>query len=157
MSTSDYLQPQLIAMNKPYYNFVIIDDDSCHNIICALSIKKAFKPININIVGFTNAMEGIDYIETKTQVQAAKTVLLLDIVMPHLSGWDVVSKIEKMPEAVKNNLIIYMLSACVTKADRQKAFLHPCVKDCIDKPLSDHLLYITEELAEISLNKKIPA
>lgn len=157
MSTSIYQDLKSTDSFKPFYNFVIIDDDSCHNIICALSIKKVFKPLNINIVGFTDAHEGIHYLETNISQQLVKTVLLLDINMPHLSGWDVVNKIEEMPDTVKNNLIIYILSSCITKKDRQKAFMHSCVKDCIDKPLSDHLLYITEELAEASLSRNMSA
>ncbi len=138
-------------------NFVIIDDDSCHNIVCALSIKKALKPFNINITGFTNAAEGIQYLENHLSNSLQKTILLLDINMPVLSGWDALARIEAMPAAIKKNLVVYMLSSFVKASDKAKAFTFSCVNDCIEKPLSDHLIRITEELAETILLKKISA
>ena len=144
-------------MYKPINDFVIIDDDSCHNIVCALSLKKIFKPVNLNIVGFTDVAEGILYLEKTAMASNAKTVLFLDINMPAMSGWDVLAKIEAMPAAVKSNLIVYMLSASVTMVEKAKAFAHSFVKDCLEKPLSDHLLNISEELTEIALLKKIHA
>ena len=138
-------------------NFVIIDDDSCHNIVCALSLKKIFKPVNINIVGFTNVHEGIDYLKNHVANKTSKTILFLDINMPRVSGWEVLAKIETMPDRIKNNLIVYMLSSSVTPSDRAKSFSFSCVKNCLEKPLSDHLLSISEELAETVLLEKIYA
>ena len=144
-------------MYKLINDFVIIDDDSCHNIVCALSLKKIFKPSNINIIGFTDVAEGISYLEKTVMTCPTKTVLFLDINMPGMSGWDVLAKIEAMPAGVKSNLIVYMLSASVTMVEKAKAFAHTFVKDCLEKPLSDHLLNISEELTEIALMKKIYA
>lgn len=144
-------------MSKPIYNFIIIDDDSCYNILSALSIKKIYKPININIVGFTNAKQGVEHIEKNVPYSLTKTVLFLDINMPHFNGWEVLKVIEKMPAATKNNLIIYMVSGVISDADRIKAFSFSCVKDCLEKPLSDHLLQIIEELAEHDLLQKMYA
>ena len=144
-------------MDKMINDFVIIDDDSCHNIVCALSLKKAFNPINFNIVGFTNVAEGITYLEKKISTKDSMTVLFLDINMPDMSGWDVLNRISKLSDAMKNNLIVYMLSASVSMVDKAKAFMFPFVKDCLEKPLSDHLIYISEELNEKALIKKIYA
>ncbi len=146
-----------ISMYSSISNIVIIDDDSCHNIVCALSLKKIFKPANINIVGFTNVHEGIEYLKNQVANKTSKTVLFLDINMPQVSGWEVLAKIEAMPDSIKNNLIVYMLSSSVTASDRAKSFSFSYVKDCLEKPLSDHFLSISEELNEIALMQKIYA
>ena len=138
-------------------NIVIIDDDSCHNIVCALSLRKMFKPVNINIVGFTNVYEGIDYLQNHVYGESSKTILFLDINMPSLSGWEVLAKLEAIPKNAKNNLMVYMLSSQVTAADRAKSFSFSCVKSCLEKPLSDHLVAISEEITETALMKKIYA
>ncbi len=138
-------------MSKAMTNIVIIDDDSCHNIICALSLKNAFKPLNLNIVGFTNVKEGIHYLVHNVPKNKTKTVLFLDINMPGISGWDVLNKIELMPEMTRKNLVVYMLSTYLDHADKERAFTFSCVKDCLSKPLSDHLLQISEEITEMNL------
>lgn len=144
-------------MDRLINDFVIIDDDSCHNIVCALSLKKAFKPMNVNIVGFTNVADGISFLKSKLDSRDSKTVLFLDINMPDMSGWDVLGEISKNYESAKDNLIVYMLSASVSMLDRAKAFMYPFVKDCLEKPLSDHLIHISEELTEKALMKKMYA
>ncbi len=141
-------------MDRLIDDFVIIDDDSCHNIVCALSLKKAFKHINLSIVGFTNVAEGISYVEKKISNKDSTIVLFLDINMPDMSGWEVLNRIAKSSDSVKNNLIVYMLSASVSMVDRAKTFMYPFVKDCLEKPLSDHLIYISEELNEKALIRK---
>lgn len=135
-------------------NFVIIDDDSCHNIVGALLLKKIFKPLNINIVGFTNVYEGIEYLKDQAVNASSKTILFLDINMPSMSGWDVLTRLESMPNFVKSNLIVYMLSSSVTSSDRARSFSFSVVKDCLEKPLSNHLLAISEELTEKDLQRK---
>lgn len=141
-------------MHKLTNNFVFIDDDSCHNIICALSLKKFFKPGSINITGFTNPHEGIEHLRKHVPESKEKTVLFLDINMPALSGWDVLAKIDAMPDAVKNNLIVYMLSSTVTVSEQVRSFSFSFVKDCLEKPLSNHFMAISEELTEMALAKK---
>lgn len=138
-------------------NFVIIDDDSCHNIVSALSLKKIFKPVNINIVGFTNVYDGIDYLKKNVAGSDSKIILFLEINMPSLSGWNVMAKLEALPDFVKNKLIVYMLSSSVTAADRAKSFSFSCLKGCLEKPLSNHLLTISEELNEAALLQKLYA
>lgn len=144
-------------MQKPISNFVIIDDDSCHNIVCALSIKKIFKPVNINITGFTNAADGIAYLQNGISGTKAKTVLFLDINMPGVSGWKVLETLNTLPENIKNNLVVYMLSASVTATDRVRSFSFSFVKDCLEKPLCNHLLQISEELTETALMENMYA
>lgn len=156
MNTNDQnLTTKPISMSNQFNNFVIIDDDSCHNIICALTLKNAFKPININIVGFTNVCEGVRYIKENVSKSDSKTVLFLDINMPGTSGWEVLAKLDKMPKSVKRNLVVYMLSTYTSITDHARAFTFSFVKDCLNKPLSDHLLNISEELREMTLMQQL--
>ncbi len=161
-----YTYPQLTCilskiktsiMQKPITNFVIIDDDSCHNIVCALSIKKIFKPVNINITGFTNATDGIAYLQSGLPGNKTKTVLFLDINMPVISGWKVLETLDSLPENMKGSLIVYMLSALVTETEKARAFSFSFVKDCIEKPLCNHLLQISEEITETALMENMYA
>lgn len=139
-------------MFKPIYNFIILDGDCCHNIVSALSIKKLYKPININIVGFTNSREGLDHIKKHVPNNLHKTVLFLDANMHDCSGWNVLSTINSMPDAIKNNLIVYMLFSSEKQKINHSVF--PFVKGYLEKPLADCFLHITEELAELQLMKK---
>ncbi len=146
-----------VSVQSSVRNIVIIDDDSCHNIVCALSLKKFFKTANINVMGFTNAYEGLDHLRSLTGNSASKTILFLDINMPSLSGWEVLAKLEAMPRQVKENLIVYILSSNITASDRATSYAFSFVKGCLEKPLLDHLIFISEELTEIALMEKMYA
>ena len=49
-------------MYNDFKELLIIDDDCCHNIICALAMKKLFRSSDVNFTCFTSSEEGLAYI-----------------------------------------------------------------------------------------------
>jgi CheY-like chemotaxis protein len=117
--------------------FICIDDDSINNLICRLSIKRAFKEAEIQT--FEAPKKGLEFIQneySKTESETT-TVLLLDVNMPGWSGWDFLDNFEKLENVIKKQFRIYMLSSSVDPKDKARARLNKFVVDCIEKPLSD--------------------
>jgi CheY-like chemotaxis protein len=133
-----------------YQNFdelLIIDDDCCHNIVCALALKKIFRPSNVNLICFTNSEEGLAYMMQSAKGAPKKTLLFLDINMPRMNGWEVLSRLEQLPRAVRKSLHVYILTASPNARDEAKALRSSLVKQYLEKPLSEHLHSIFEQRA----------
>lgn len=117
--------------------FLIIDDDPENNILCISSIKKAFS--NADIVAFTEPEAGIDYIEHEHVQNPVPTVLLLDINMPTLNGWDVLTRFQNMVHGL-SSISVYILSSSIDPADKLRASNNQLIEGYIEKPLSKSTL-----------------
>ena len=127
-----------INMNSNFKELLIIDDDCCHNIVCALALKKVFRSSKVNMTCFTDSEEGLDYI-LQSAASSQKTLVLLDINMPRLNGWEVLDRLEQLPRAVRKHLDVYVLTASPNKRDEYRASKNSVVKQYLQKPLSNHL------------------
>src|SRR3954467_14798148 len=105
-------------MYNDFKELLIIDDDCCHNIVCALTIKKLFRSSDVNFSCFTDSEEGLAYIMQST-ASTKKTLLFLDINMPRINGWQVLDRLEQLPRSVKRHLDVYVLTATPNEYDRQ--------------------------------------
>ncbi len=139
-------------MHPNFKELLIIDDDCCHNIVCALALKKLFRTTDINMIGFTNSEEGVEYITRSYFEEPKRTVLFLDINMPRLNGWQVLEKLEQLPRSIKKYLSVYIITTSANYHDQQKAIKSPLVKQYLEKPLSNHLQSIfSKNMDELSV------
>ena len=72
--------------------------------------------------------------------QASQTpnpeLILLDIRMPDMDGFDFLDAFMKLPDAVQQNCKIIMLSSSIDDADESKARSYAAVCDFVCKPLT---------------------
>lgn len=114
--------------------FVLIDDDRVANLLTGTVIKRHVP--TPNLIEFTLPAEGLQFLRSNTE----KAIVLLDINMPKLSGWDVLDALQKEPASVTSQLSIYMLSSSIDPDDKARAQAHPLVQGYIEKPLTDAVL-----------------
>lgn len=114
--------------------FLIIDDDPSNNLLCKASIKKTFN--HADFVAFTTSAEGVNYIATEYTKHPVPTILFLDLNMPPLAGWDVLSTFHDMFAKLNKSLKIYILSSSIDPADKLRAAANDLVEGYIEKPLS---------------------
>ncbi|HZY81349.1 MAG TPA: response regulator [Cyclobacteriaceae bacterium] len=115
--------------------FIAIDDDPVNNMICKLTIEMvANKP---EIITFTKPQEGFDYImnEYASKVNSEPTVLLLDLNMPVMSGWEFLERFDNVKDDVKKLFRIYILSSSVDPRDKQRSYANKNVQAFLVKPL----------------------
>ncbi len=133
-------------MPNSTFHFVVIDDDNVNNMVCTAAIKTATDGGALPVC-FTNPIEGLKYMETEylSKAQDRPTILFLDLAMPEMSGWDWLFKFEQFPQTIKQNVIIYVLSGSVNRADFDKANANIYVNGYIFKPLNkDKVMSILE-------------
>lgn len=69
--------------------------------------------------------------------EANNAILLLDINMPTLFGWEVLEEFKNFPESVRRRFKIFMLSSSIDPHDKEKADRNPLVSGYIEKPLTE--------------------
>lgn len=74
-------------------------------------------------------------LETNTQLP---DVMLMDINMPMLDGWQLLEELSKFP-ALKN-IAVYVMSSSIEPDDVQQAKRFPIVKGYLNKPLNNGVL-----------------
>lgn len=120
--------------------FLIVDDDPQNNSLSRMAIRKVLG--NVPVKDFEVPETGLEYIgnDFETGIGNEKTVLLLDINMPTMTGWEFLEEFEKLSENIKQQFQIYMLSSSVDPSDIERATSNPLVTDFIEKPLNKEAL-----------------
>ncbi|MBU2945935.1 response regulator [Zobellia uliginosa] len=116
----------------------IIDDDLVSLFAARYGIEQLNKPYIV--VDFDSAEVALKVLSDSMEgAEELPDVILLDLVMPKMDGWEFLEKLEKMPDYVKTS-DIYILSAFLSTKERQRASQHPVVKGYFDKPISKRAL-----------------
>lgn len=112
----------------------ILDDD---NIFIFVLMKLLSKNENFNtVLEFKN---GIDLLETLSKSTGnIPNVILLDINMPVLDGWQFLERLEELPH--KNSFNVFIMSSSIDSNDIEKSKTFSTVKDFISKPINKEKL-----------------
>lgn len=132
-------------IHPAYQQIILIDDDAVQNHVNKIVIRQYLRPYHANIISFTDPLRGLGYVKEINTGDSGQALLLVDINMPVLSGWRLLQNLSQLDKAVLQHLTIYMLSSSIDPADKVRAAGNPLIKDCISKPLSEHLKEIFGE------------
>jgi len=113
-----------------------VDDDHTFNFLTEEIFQEA--GIRCDLVFKPMVQEALDYL-TDTQ-NPIPELILLDINMPVLSGWDFLDVYRERSDNTRAKSLIVMLSTSVYEEDKQKAMTFPNVVEYVEKPLTGPLL-----------------
>ncbi len=135
-----YLSRKKQKMLKKFNNILIIDDDQVNNFIVSSTLKKL--QISEHIDAVLNGLEGIHYLidKSKSAPEMIPQLIILDINMSVMDGWEFLEEFEKFEEEFKSNINIYMVSSSVYEEDIQRSKTFASVKDFISKPLLEETI-----------------
>lgn len=116
-------------------DFILFDDDPVNNTLCNITIRNTIK--NARIRAFTIPEKGFQYISSEFNADHHKTaIVFLDINMKGMTCWEFLDSFEQLEETVKSNFKIFVLSASLNPADKERAIANRNVISYIEKPLT---------------------
>lgn len=131
-------------MAKDPINLLLVDDD----VINVYLIKKIVERTGYNVITTSkaNGEEAIAYLYNVIKNnETFPNLILVDINMPILNGWEFIEEYQKMNTTYKPSM--YMLSSSIFDTDIEKSKLYDTVKGFISKPLGvDYLKNLFETL-----------
>jgi CheY-like chemotaxis protein len=112
---------------------LIIDDSQIDLPVSALLLKNTFQKAEIHLA--SSAATGLEWLLEHQQEFGDGLVILLDVRMPDMDGFEFLNAYELLPDEIKANTKIIMLSSTLDPYDIQKANSNKYVKTVLNKPL----------------------
>lgn len=113
----------------------IVDDDPVY----VFSLQKMIKinKYSNSVINFQNGLEAINRLKADIELNdTLPDLILLDINMPVMDGWQFLEEFAQNKELVANNITIHMVSSSIEDGDRQRALSHAHIKQYISKPIT---------------------
>ena len=108
----------------------LIDDNTIDLLISRKLLLKY--DATLEVIEFSQANEAV--VALQDEQQNLPDLILLDLNMPGMSGWDFLEAIQKIDRQPKR---IYILTSSLDERDRLMAAKYPMVKGYITKPLNN--------------------
>lgn len=125
---------------------LLIDDDAATNFINQHIIKSV--GIDAHIEVFENGFSALKYLSTNIGSQPC--IILLDINMPGMNGWEFLDEYEKLSPERRSKIVLSMLSTSVNPDDEYKARERSTIKSFISKPLKkEHIDLLVEQVSSL--------
>lgn len=112
-----------------------MDDDDMTVFLHQVYVKE--NKFHLDPRTFYNGKDAGDYLDTYFNVNK-HYLILLDINMPIVNGWELMDKI--IQKGMISNFSVIILTSSINSADREKSKDYDLVIDYIEKPLSEEYL-----------------
>ena len=94
-----------------------------------------------NVRTFGSAVRFLNELKSNPSLFVGQhNLLLLDIMMPALNGFEFMDEFQHLPEEITSTFTVYMLSSTIDRNDIRRAEATPHVLRVLEKPLDVYLL-----------------
>ncbi len=147
---------RLLQLQFPINNmklpFILIDDSELDCYIARKLIYHTGKSSDIKT--FTEAGTAFEYIKDQAETPAKDlTIILLDILMPLMSGFEFTEAFEGLPPELQKKYIIVAITSSLNKNDIERVSSYASVKGVIDKPINTSSLSALIKSYGVNWNK----
>lgn len=113
------------------FKVLVIDDDKVFTWMHEVAVKKS--GLHPAPISFIQAKDALAYIEENVNDDSLY-LLLLDINMPEMSGWELLDSLQDKPYL--KNLHVIMVTSSIENKDKEKAAAYSSVIEYAEKPIT---------------------
>lgn len=127
-------------------NLTLVDDDDIFVFLTTKIIEQTNLVDLIKVFG--NGLDAINFLkENKNNVDALPDIILLDLSMPIMNGWQFLEEYNKLNPTIGKKITIYICSSSISPDDITRAKTISEVSDYIIKPITkDKLIDLIKKL-----------
>lgn len=120
-------------------NICVIDDDVLYQLLFKKTIERyGFAK---TITSYHDGEEAFESLKQSIiQETALPDIILLDINMPVLDGWEFLDAFLPYLMVAKKNISIYLATSSIAASDQKKATSYPAIKKYLQKPIDFDVL-----------------
>lgn len=118
----------------PIEHLCVIDDDPIYvfGLRKMIELKRLCRQVSV----FVNGREALDYFRTVPPQSAnLPDLILLDINMPVLDGWQFLAQFALLKPALNKDIPLYLVSSSIFEEDLRRARASTLVTDYLIKPI----------------------
>ncbi len=123
-------------MSQNIESVCIIDDDNIYINLVSKIIE--LRRLSETVIVFNNGKEAMDFFQEsikKNENPEVPQVILLDLNMPVMDGWQFLSEFSKIRNKIGEKIDLYVVSSSIDARDIERAKSIDVVSDYIAKPL----------------------
>ncbi|HEX8656312.1 MAG TPA: response regulator [Hymenobacter sp.] len=113
---------------------VLIDDDATTVFLTTRLFQR--EGLGEALTAFGCPVEAVAFLREQALAGTLPRVLLLDLNMPLMSGWDVLEALKPVESQLLGQCVVYILTSSLAPADVARAAEHPLVAGLLHKPLN---------------------
>lgn len=127
-------------MNLEDLQHVMLVDDNATDRFIHKKLLSIYK-IGSSIYEFSSGKAALEYFrENKSDTDKLPDLILLDVLMPEMGGFDFLFHLESMEDDLAKKPIVYMLSSTDDETDLRQSRSLPMVKRMLRKPFAPEAL-----------------
>jgi CheY-like chemotaxis protein len=119
-------------------NFIVIDDSKLDCFIAEKVITNTGKSGEVR--SFVSAEQALETIISAKYTSFPHTIILVDIQMPVMNGFQFIEAFEQLGPEVINNYSIFVISSSINENDLKRVDNYISVKQFLNKPLNSNIL-----------------
>lgn len=127
-----------------FKNIMVVDDNPIDRYIAEKTIRKYH--FAENILQMPSAVEALTYLSEGETNNVIPEIILLDINMPEINGFEFLDKYAQLPESIRRNITVFMLSTSLNEDDINTAEQNPFVEKFLNKPLNEETLHTIKQI-----------
>ncbi|MGY2134945.1 response regulator [Hymenobacter sp. HD11105] len=112
---------------------VLIDDNATTVFLTQHLFQRA--GLAKGLTTFLSPVEAVAALQQQARSGDLPQVILLDLNMPLMSGWDVLDALQPLEPHLQGRCAVYILTSSLAPADSTRAREHPLVAGLLHKPL----------------------
>jgi CheY-like chemotaxis protein len=120
------------------HHFIVIDDSKLDCFIAEKVIRNTGKCESVQ--SFLQAKEALEFIRKDVAEKPFPYIVLVDIQMPVMNGFQFVEEFEKLPADITRKYKIYVISSSINDIDLSKVHAYNTIEEFLNKPITSNNL-----------------